>query len=439
MNQEQDIQARLDRFYNDTENSVLINKYLSETFFEVIGKAHNETVHSNFLAWYFKQPSWALNAIRQMIGLAKEYSSTSSIGYKNLISDFEKQGSYTISGIEVKRECKCVVKANMKKRRGSVDIVISCELQLENNIVPLKIIIENKVDSHDHDHQTFIYYTYFSNNESKCRRHGEVFTPYQIKHKYIPKKNEIQLFFYLSPSCNNGDINSSCICDSFIRITYQDLYEKVVIPDVMQKPNEANKRGALFVEEYRKNLLKPYMDKQNNIRIMAYDKNDIKRLKKFWNDNLPLFKLAATAICQSTDDSETKERIEAVIQSIDSIGKKHSLYNLTLPNGVCYKNEGMKVIAKRVVEYLLDTNIKIKDINALLPKGIVPIIDTKGYKDKKRESTDSTFDKRRDKFNNKDLYLSNQWTTPRFEKFLSKLSDAYPEIRVEKATSFSEE
>lgn len=434
MNQEQDIHARLDRFYNDTENSALINKYLSETFFDIIDKVHSETVHSNFLAWYFKQPSWASSAIKQMIDLAKDNSSTSSIEYKDLISEFEKQGSYTISGIDVKREYECVVRANKRKRTGYADVVISCELQFENIIIPLKIIIENKVNSLDHDHQTFIYYTYFSNNESKCNGHGEVFTPYQIKNKYT-KKNEVQLFFFLSPSWNNGDIDSSCICDSFIRITYQDLYEKVVTPDVMG----ANKRAELYVEEYRKNLLKPYMDKQNNIRIMAYDENDIEKLQKFWDNNLPLFKLAATAICQATDDSETKERIEAVIQRIDSIGKGYILYNLTLPNGECLKNGRMKVIAKRVVEYLFDTKIEIKDINTLLPKDIAPIIGTKDYKDKKRKSTDSRFDKRSDKLNNKDFYLSNQWTTIRFEEFLSKLSDAYPEIRVEKATSFSEE
>lgn len=439
MNQEHDIQARLDRFYNDTGNTALINKYLSETFFDIIGKAHSETVHSNFLEWYFKQYTWDSSAIKRMIGLAMIKSDTSGIEYKKLISDFEKLKSCTVSGIEVKREYKCEVKTNKRKRTGYADIVISCELKFEKNVFPVKIIIENKVDSLDHDHQTFIYYTYFSNKELKCSRHGEEFMPCPRKTKYEPKKNEIQLFFFLSPSWNNGDIDSSCICDRFIRISYQDLYDYVVIPDSIQIPTEANKRRELFVEEYRKNLIRPYMDKNNNVRIMAYDKEDIERLQTFWDTNLPLFKLAAMAICQETDDEETKERITSVIQSIDSIGKKYTLYNLTLPNGECLKNERMKVIAKRIVEYLLDKGIEVDEINSLLPKEIMPMIDTKDYEDKKRKSKDPRFDKKWDKLINQNYYLSNQWTTTRFADFLSKLSNAYPEIRVEKGSSLSED
>lgn len=172
---------------------------------------------------------------------------------------------------------------------------------------------------------------------------------------------------------------------------------------------------------------------------MAYDKEDIERLQTFWDTNLPLFKLAAMAICQETDDGETIERITSVIQSIDSIGKKYSLYNLTLPNGVCHKNERMKIIAKRIVEYLLDKKIEVEEINSLLPKEIMPMIDTKDYEDKKRKSIDPRFDKKWDKLINQNYYLSNQWTTTRFADFLSKLSNAYPEIRVEKVSSLSED
>lgn len=439
MDSKDDLKLQLKQFYDDAENKTLIKKYLSETFFDIIGKAHSETVHSNFIEWYFKQHLWDSSAIKRMIGLAMINQICQESTYKNLISDFEKLKSCTVSGIEVKREYKCEVKTNKRKRTGYADIVISCELKFEKNVVPLKIIIENKVDSLDHDHQTFIYYTYFSNNESKCSRHGEEFMPCPRKTKYEPKKNEIQLFFFLSPSWNNGKIDYSCICDRFIRISYQDLYDYVVIPYIMQIPTETNKRRVLFVEEYRKNLIKPYKDKNNNLRIMAYDKKDIERLQTFWDTNLPLFKLAAMAICQETDDEETKERISSVIQSIDSIGKKYILYNLTLPNGEYHKNERMKIIAKRIVEYFLGKKIKIEEINTLLPEEIMPMIDTKDYEDKKRKSKDSRFDKKWDKLIKQNYYLSNQWTTTRFADFLSKLSNAYPEIRVEKANSLSED
>ena len=103
MEKEQDIQARLDRFYNDTGNTALIKEYLSETFFDIIGKAHSETVHSNFLEWFFKQHTWDSSSIKRMIGLAMIKSDMSKIEYKKLISDFEKLKSCTVSGIEIGR------------------------------------------------------------------------------------------------------------------------------------------------------------------------------------------------------------------------------------------------------------------------------------------------------------------------------------------------
>ena len=58
MEQEQNLKKLLDQFDENRENTVLAEKYLSETFFDVVGKAHSETVHSNFLKWFFMQYTW---------------------------------------------------------------------------------------------------------------------------------------------------------------------------------------------------------------------------------------------------------------------------------------------------------------------------------------------------------------------------------------------
>lgn len=435
MEQEQNLKKLLDQFDENRENTVLAEKYLSETFFDVVGKAHSETVHSNFLKWFFMQYTWDALAIKNLIWLAKKRTESLSV-FPKILSDIESLKKCTISGIDVKREVSCKVQTHKGKKNGRVDIVISCNLKLEETVTPLKIVIENKVDSTDHDHQTFVYYTYFSNKDSRCLEHGMEFKAYTKKWKYKPEhNNEIQLFLYLSPDWNRESNKSSCICNEFIKISYQDLYDKVLI-DYKPVQSSANKRRQLFLEEYRKNLIKPYLDKNNNIRVMAYDENDIERIETFWHTNLSLFKLAAEVMRLKTTDAEKAERINSIIQGIDTLGNNYSLYDLHLPDGENHKGERMKAVAKRIVEYLLDRRITVSEINKLLPKEIL-IVDADYYKEKEWQSSDPRFAKRWDKLEGENLYLSNQWTAPRFASFTSTLANTHPEIKIEKAAPLS--
>lgn len=436
MDTRQDITTLINQFDANPENRVLREKYLSETFFDVVGKAHSETVHSNFLRWFFRQYPWNALAIKKLIEVSKKRAESSGVFPKKL-EDLDFLNKCEVFRVDVSREIPCVVRTKKGKQKGRVDIVISCDLKLEESIIPLKIIIENKLDSAIHDHQTHVYYTYFSNKDSECSDHGEKFSAYTKEPKYKPQlNNEIQLFLYLSPSLNDVEEKLSCICAEFIRISYQDLYDDVLI-NYKSVQSSTNKRQQMFLEEYRKNLIKPYMDNSNKIRIMAYDKNDIERVETFWRTNLPLFKLAAE-VMSKTPDAETAERISSIIQGIDSLGKKYSLYDLWLPNGESYKNERMKVVAKRTVAYLLKNGESISDINNLLPKEI-PLICAEEYEQKKKDSSDPRFLKRWDRLEGENLYLFNQWTAARFADLTSRLVTAHHEIKIENANTLSDD
>lgn len=242
----------------DSINQTLSEKYFSPTFLEIIGKSKSETVHTNFLKWLFNQKEWNKECIARFICALNEKSKEQ--GLKSLVLENE---DFTISNINASTCYKCVLKVNNKINNSYVDLLITCKL----NEIPVKIIIENKIDSSEHDNQTWKYYAYFSKDDSYTNTEGiEV---YKRKHNYNGETNELKFFVYLAPEWNNDSDSKLGICEHFIRFTYQDLYNNVLsFVDNIPK----SEHNSFIFKEYLDTLFHPQIDRKGNIKVLVETK-----------------------------------------------------------------------------------------------------------------------------------------------------------------------
>lgn len=279
----------LKEFEADPINQTLSEKYLSPTFLDIIGKSRSETVHTNFLKWLIHQKEWNKEFISRFLYALNEKSKEQ--GLKSFILEDE---DVTISEIKASTEAKCVLKVNNKINKSYVDLIITCNL----NEIPVKIIIENKIDAPEHDNQTWKYYTYFSNNDLYTKAKGiEV---YQKKYNYKSEKNELKIFVYLAPEWNNESISELGICEHFIRFTYQDLYDSALS---FLRSLPKTERISFIFREYLEILFQPYVDKNNRLKTLVMEKQNTdnsKILRAFLKKNLPLFMLAVETVKNDT-------------------------------------------------------------------------------------------------------------------------------------------
>lgn len=432
---ENNAQNLLVDFEKDQLTTVLYHKYISPTFLEIIGVARKEEVHTKFLEWFLNQREFNQEFLaRFLYSLSKK-----AIPEDFPISVYENLSISNIVASSDRKINQCRLTVNRRTQTSYPDLIISANIG-ENNL-PLKIIIENKIDSQEHHNQTWKYYTYFKNNSEECDKKRKEFLSKNesiIKNKkfdeiklsnknnrYKSEKNEIIIFVYLAPEWNFCSLSDYGICDHFIKYTYQDLYDllKTYVSSLNISP-----RNRFIMEEYINSLCRPYLDKNNILKILAMEKSDTKLLKKFLEKNSSLILLAVKAQKSETDDAEEIEYLNQIQQGIENYKRKRLLFNVSFPGGTASKNKNMKEIACEIMKYLLD-NGKSKDfLKALLPETYW-LITSKEFEEKTDSSKDKGLYKRYDRIG-EDLFLRNQWTYDRFITFLEKLNEQFLGIEV---------
>lgn len=426
---------RLQAFYDDQENKALIEKYLSESFFDVIGKNRSESAHTNFLKWFFSQKEWSNQALKLFLKLiCSKAESQDFVSLRKLMppcNEWDKWDMSLKKNIRTEHPCFCMV--NGIKQILSVDLVFDCTIEYCGNKRDLKIVLENKIDSPELHDQTWKYYVYFSNDDSACSQKEEdkaSITAYKKgKNKYPNSKEEIQAFVLLSPYSEIVSRSPRGICDKYIRVLYQEFYDVVLKPIMDGLPANIDSRKVGFLIEYKKNLISPVLFNKDKYRKnMAFEKEDIELLKEFWHKNLPLFSMAAEAVVKYSTDAEEIEAVSDIRRGISALNKKSTLYNLILPDGNVYEGLLMKEVGQNVVSYLLDKKVDKSTIKATLPND--GWLQTKEeYLEGMKNTSDLRYESRKDIVDG-NLYLSNQWTAPKFNTFKEKLQIAFPEIKI---------
>lgn len=319
----------LNAYHRSPITQKLREKFLTPSIFDIIQKDRSETVHSNFLKWIFdlqlSNGIEGFNIISSLLQVA--YKRATEQGRQDYFPTYLAKAAYgSPTSIqlsdEVKREyiCDGVYYSDDKKRNsGIVDIVISGTASQGNLVKPFKIIIENKVDTKEHDSQTWKYYTYFEGGKQED-------TPESItveEKKYKCPEDELRIYLFLTPEFNPA--NARCDCNRFIKINYQDIMEHCIVP--LLQSSQLDSRNKLFLEEYSRALSLPYINNIGKTIIMSLNPIDADLLKEFWEANQTLITMSLQALAQTPEDNKEVQETVNAIENLKSFRKRYSITN----------------------------------------------------------------------------------------------------------------
>lgn len=297
-------------FNSDKEIIALREKYKEPTFFEIISKQRSENTYSSFLKWMFQSSSNDLNSVSPILLLldilvkrGEEQKQQNPIEY--IDNSFKQQivtRNFQLNSIEVETEklvgvlvdeLKTIYKNAensdvdqdllIKKCQDRIDIFIKCHL---DNNQELQIIIENKIDSNEGLNKKQVQTGCKVYDESKQTSRYHIATK---RNRYDKLK---QLYVYLTPSLNN-----ECDCDNFIKITYQDIIDGIIVP--MLSTTSLSSRARFFLEELKTELTFPSLEGSNVKSSIAISNENSERFNKIWERHGKLIIDAAIATSES--------------------------------------------------------------------------------------------------------------------------------------------
>lgn len=450
MENKENVIGLLNHYHNDIITQELISKFLTPTIFDIIDKRHSETVHTNFLSWIFNlQFSNLDNTQNPIHGLlrilyrrALEQDRITELGDSETIESI-RYASYVsldnIRVIKVSSEYPCPgvrYKSKKKDNEGRVDILIECILKIKNNIqqekkenvqIPLKIVIENKLWSNQHDMQTWKYYSYFK---------GETYDkPDSIEIiEWREKEENEQCIFVLLTPYNPTSVKPDC--EHYIRINYQDIMDEILIP--IRNSIYLYQRDKVFIEEYIRGLSIPHIDNEKT-NIMSLPPEDRILLKEFYEKNKRLIKLTLQALAEGSDDDDSRESAGKMLDALTDYETKRKHFRLVIDNKTVIASGTMRTIQEEIVKHLLLSGVTIVKIKSLFPfwtTGAIYIPEELEHLNPKkmREITGDEKGKniRYSKItvNDKIYYLRKEWTSDRFSKFREKVENSTFNIQI---------
>lgn len=308
-------------------------KALSErkTLLDIFRKSRSETIHSNMIAWCFDNEEFKRTpepSILFLLRLAAIKADRQNNEIKNgnrddLISNdlWKIICTNGIKDIEVE-EVNLEESVKNNSNSGRSDIAIKCTINKKDKV---RILIENKVDSKEHDGQCEKYVEYYEGDG---------------------KQGYKTIYLFLAP-----DEPEELSSDKFIKITYQEFLDSVLYPMLSYKGADYySPRTVVYLEEYINTITSFKLDKKTN-RILAMSKNVKELLKDFFNNNRDL--ILAAIECASEDDEALKEKAAAVRSGTTK-------YVLTLPDSQSpVQVDGHTKLAYRIAQYLANKYDKL--------------------------------------------------------------------------------
>lgn len=349
----------LNKYYRSPETQRLRDKFLTPSLFDIIQKDRSETVHSNFLKWLFDlqvtDSSEGFNIISSLIQVSYKRAIEQGLR-ESFPKELIKAAYGNHMSIEVNeraiREYRCHGVSNNSRQNGIVDLVINGFSIYQGNKKPFKIIIENKVDTEEHNNQTWRYYTFFEGKKSD--------TPSEIEinnSQYHAPENEDRIYLFLTPAFNPKEVN--CSCPHFIKINYQDLMEHCINP--LLQCSSLNLRSRLFLEEYSRALSLPYINNLGKNTIMCLNETDKALLKQFWEANQQLISISLEAL--NNYYSDDKEEIENAINAINALQGKSTKYSIkVLKTGKVKSSNQTNLMYDLVDLYQTETEKTLQDV-----------------------------------------------------------------------------
>lgn len=239
---EKNIVEEISRFYSSEVVNSLIDSVTRKCWFDIIGKRRSETVHSSFIAWLLDSneshkmgvlpSSLFLNMLtRRVYTDEQKQSMPDDLSFSVLTKKMKIANASSITEFQV--------------NNGRVDILLTLELSEKwkdeyekKEYDCVRVVIENKVDSKEHDKQTETYHDYFSQNP---------------KAGLTDCENPFYIYVFLTPASNDylDDKTGSlpeCADRSYIQINYQDIYDSILLP--LLSSSSLTEKTRMAIKEY---------------------------------------------------------------------------------------------------------------------------------------------------------------------------------------------
>lgn len=357
--------------------------FYKKSITDIYGVARKELQHSQFIAWLLNPyeshgfGSFALERLLLLVvkrGMQQNNNDSLFLAIKNdLLVTHLNTGNIS-------------VKTEYKVNGGRIDILVG-NLQLGDKTT--NIIIENKVDSKEHNSQTETYYKEINKN--------------------FP--DDYNIFIFLTPKSSKvlDRLNaSSCDCKAFIEISYQDILINIL--ESMLKEEMAS-QTRVILEDYVHSITTP-SNSSTHQSIMAMNKDIQELLIKFWESNEELIRSALEALAWNQEDDNANK----VLELLNKRDRDYSKYLLSGENTPVNKRNLALSIAKWI------------NSNMNNPANVLNIIDekcgddginfiSKSNDNKRYDSIDIVVDENGNR-TIKSFKISNQWTKDTIEKLI---------------------
>lgn len=419
------------KFNNNHVVQRLRDIYYNQNIADIFAFSRKEMNHSSFLAWLFTSSANHMFGYVPVIQLLELYVSKE---HENNDVSLDKLSTAIITRSIHFFDCQAKTEECVNVKKGRTDIVIHCNVNIpDSDIDELKIVIENKINSYEHNNQTENYFNYYNNLKNKKEGKLEV------------------LYIFLTPP-NSSEANNS----NFVNITYQDLLNSVLYP-LIQKP-DINQRTQFILSEYincltvpsdivnEKNgfqiqtsilaigreeqdlLLKFWEEHQNLIeKLNEAQKGSFKEdelLQKFWEENNKFVKILINACAILKSDNKT---IMGICQDLNK--RDYSKYRINDDPKPYGKNPAVKQV---IMEYINSNSGKtIEELRKKFPDtlhkryGVIKSTVDDKYRDRYYEVESEKI-----KDEKKTFFICHEWELNSFNKFIEHASELG--IKIEK-------
>ncbi len=261
-----DIYVKLQKFNRDANVMKLDRIFKRSSILEVMGIERRETRHSRFLKWLFDDADMNTldnhSPIFHMFDiLVRRDSEQNSL----LDHSFKKniiQRNLKLRVEDVQREFS-TKGVTLDGKTGAIDLYI--KVYDEKSHKTIHLTIENKVESNEHDYQTWKYYAFMTGEDVKLPDdHKLDFEKGFNRERY---KNDEKIFVFLTPAAEfdmkrKDFLRDKCLCDKYIHINYQDLVDEVLTPLIEDEttPTPAKEK----IKQYVATLGIPGKEKTNS-------------------------------------------------------------------------------------------------------------------------------------------------------------------------------
>ena len=291
-----EIQKLLLDYNSNPDTQSIRNYYSNKSFFEVISKTRDEGTHSAFLAWLLKGEEITSKQDKPLM-LFLDLLINNSEGIDTPLQRDEVLKATILSRTLELNNIKTYTEKTVKDvstipSRDRLDIFLTASMnEPVNGKTKLRIVIENKVFSDENKAKMDELNKVTKDSDVDKSFNKAAYKKLSQTQRYYsavmehPKDEKYQdetftIFVYLYPFLKH---QNSPLDEHFIPVSYQDILDYVLEP--LTGNSGMNKAAETYIREYIKALTVPSIsDMDNEMTVLAVDKNEKEKLEKFWND-----------------------------------------------------------------------------------------------------------------------------------------------------------